>query len=55
MKNLMRDLSKDVKMTNGAAHKDERIELSQFLFANSILGVRRTLESDKYTGKTEDF
>lgn len=55
MKKLMRDMSKDMKMTNAATHDYDRIELTQFFFAISILDVRKTLDSDKYTGKVDDF
>ena len=55
MKKLLRDMSKDLKVTNGATHDYDRIELTQFFFAISILDVRKTLDSDSYTGKVEDF
>ena len=48
-------MSKDMKATNGAFHDYDRIELTQFFFAISILDVRKVLDSDAYTGKVDDF
>lgn len=39
-KKLLSDMSNDSKVTNGGYHEYDRIELTQFLFAISILDVR---------------
>ena len=55
MKKLLRDMSKDTRATNGAYHDYERIELSHFYLAISLLDVRRTVDKDTFKGSREDF
>ena len=55
MKKLMREISKDGKATGGNYNEYDRVQLTHFLFAISVLDVRKTLDSDNYTGQVDDY